>query len=190
MSGFPDHLRIPTEFLREILFVMICCRSIIAKGFLRTEVLGEVCVLEGGSLGRRFGEVFGEVFGLVLLGHSEQKKFSLKLHPQHLPIFQLILGGRSESLLRKPAFPCQGSESSGNCSGSSFCPNQVLLSKNFRPSFGSKQKFLPGKMFQIWVVGGVQKLTHFKSRHRVNGVGRGGGQAVFNQILPDSMESG
>ena len=45
-----------------------------------------------------------------------------------------VLGGRSESLLR--------SESPENCSGSSFPPDQLLLSENFRPRPGSRQKFL------------------------------------------------
>ena len=54
------------------------------------------------------------------------QRFSAYGGDQHL-----ILGGRSESLLRKPGFPYQGSESPGNCSGSNFCPDQVLLSKNF-----------------------------------------------------------
>ena len=49
-------------------------------------------------------------------------------HPQRLPIFHLILGGRGESLLRKPGFPHQGSESSENCRGSSFWPEQVRIS--------------------------------------------------------------
>ena len=52
-------------------------------------------------------------------------------HPQRLPIFHLILGVRSESLIRRPGFPEQGSKSPGNCSGSSFWPDQVLLSKDF-----------------------------------------------------------
>ena len=54
------------------------------------------------------------------------------------------LGGRSESLLRKPAFPWWGRKSSGNCSGSSFCPDQVLLSKNFhsRPGCGQKSPLI------------------------------------------------
>ena len=40
-----------------------------------------------------------------------------------------MLGGRSESPIRKPGCPLQGS---GNCSGSSSCPHPVLCSKNFR----------------------------------------------------------
>ena len=65
-------------------------------------------------------------------------------HPQppSLLIFHLNLGGRSESLLRKPGFPYEGSESPGNCSGSSFCPDQVLLSKNFHPRPGCRRKSL------------------------------------------------
>ena len=70
-------------------------QAILSKGFLQSGILGEVCVLEGGSLGRRFlakfggdvsgdvwGEVFAEVFGLVLLGHSKklQPKISVALH--------------------------------------------------------------------------------------------------------------
>ena len=50
----------------------------VSKGFLQSEVSGEVGVLEGRRSGRSFGEVwdevFGEVFGLVLLQHSEQKE--------------------------------------------------------------------------------------------------------------------
>ena len=44
----------------------------VSKGFLQSEVLGEVSVLEGGEV---FREVCGKVFGLVLLGHSESPKF-------------------------------------------------------------------------------------------------------------------
>ena len=72
------------------------------------------------------------------------KKGSMSLHltfghPQRLLIFHLILGRRSESFLGKPVCPYYGSESPG---GSSFCLQQVLLSKNFRPRLGSRQKFL------------------------------------------------
>ena len=51
---------LPGEIVRAIF---------ISKGFLQSEGLGEVSVLEGGS-------------GLVLLGHSEQKKPQQKLQPQ------------------------------------------------------------------------------------------------------------
>ena len=58
---------------------MVVSGKSLSKGFLQSEVLGEVSVLEGGSSGRSFSrslpsEVFHEVFGLVLLGHSEQTK--------------------------------------------------------------------------------------------------------------------
>ena len=49
-----------------------------------------------------------------------------------LPIFHLIPGGKSN----------KGVKVLGNCSGSGFGPNQVLLSKNFCPTPGSRQKFL------------------------------------------------
>ena len=57
------------------------------KGFLQSEVLGEVSFLGGGGAvrGEVFREVcrevFHEVFGLVLLGHSEQKELQQKLQP-------------------------------------------------------------------------------------------------------------
>ena len=40
---------------------------------------------------------------LVVGGWNSGSQFDR--HPQRLPIFHLILGGRSESLLRKPGFP-------------------------------------------------------------------------------------
>ena len=47
----------------------------VSKGFLQSEVLGEVCVLEGA--------VRGEVLGLALLGHSESKSYlQQKLQPR------------------------------------------------------------------------------------------------------------
>ena len=76
--------------------------------------------------------------------------------PQRLTIFHLILGGRSESLLRKPGFPWKkGTESPENCSGSKFCPNQVLLSKNFHSRRGCRQKSL---LRNSGVGGGDQNL--------------------------------
>ena len=68
-------------------------------------------------------------------------------HHPRLPIFHLILRvwvgeGRCESLLRKPEFRYQGSESPGNYSGSSFCPDQVLLRKNLHSIPGCRQKSL------------------------------------------------
>ena len=51
-------------------------------------------------------------------------------HPQGPPIFHLILCGRSESLLMKPAFPYLGSESPGIAVGAVCWADQVLLSKN------------------------------------------------------------
>ena len=74
--------------------------------------------------------------------YSTKSRSRFDPHPQRLPIFHLILGGRSESLLRKPGFPYQGTESPGNCSGSSFCPDQVLLSKNFHSRPACRQKSL------------------------------------------------
>ena len=60
-------------------------RQKFSKGFLQSEVSGEVSVLEGVGRGEVFREVcrevFHEVFGLVLLGHSEQKKLQQKLQP-------------------------------------------------------------------------------------------------------------
>ena len=52
-------------------------------------------------------------------------------HPQplRLPVLLLSLVQKENSLLRKPDSPYEGSESP-NCSGSSSCPDQVLLSKN------------------------------------------------------------
>ena len=60
---------------------------LISKGFLQSEVLGKVYVLEGGGVrgevfGKVRGEVFGEVSGLALLRHSEQKKVSARLQPE------------------------------------------------------------------------------------------------------------
>ena len=55
--------------------------EVLAKSFCRTKFGRSFC-FGGGSSGEVFGEVcgevFGEVFGLVLLGHSEQKKTSVK----------------------------------------------------------------------------------------------------------------
>ena len=42
----------------------------------------------------------------------------------------LIMGGRRKSSVRKPDSPYWGSGSPGDCSGSSCCPDHVLLSKN------------------------------------------------------------
>ena len=60
----------------------------ISKGFLQSEVLGEVCVLEGRSLGRSFWlslgrRGFGEVFGLVLLEHSEKTSANTSAQNSH-----------------------------------------------------------------------------------------------------------
>ena len=70
-------------------------------------------------------------------------------HPQRLPIFHLNLGGRSESLPREPGFPEWGSESQGNCSGSSFCPDQVLLSDPQTVLLGSGQDLSNGPFLEI-----------------------------------------
>ena len=56
---------------------------------------------------------------------------------------------KKKLLLRKPVSPYQGSESPGNCSGSSFCSGQVLLSKNFHPRPGCRRKIL-SKEFWGW----------------------------------------
>ena len=55
-----------------------------SKGFLQSEDLGEVSVLDGGQFGAKFlakfaAKFFNEVFGLVLLGHSEQKKLQCEI---------------------------------------------------------------------------------------------------------------
>ena len=56
------------------------------KGFQQSDVLGEVCVLEGAVRDKSFGEVWGEVFGevsrLALLGYSEQETLQQKLQPE------------------------------------------------------------------------------------------------------------
>ena len=58
-------------------------RPLVNKGFLQSEVLGDVCVLEWGAVwGEVFGEVWGEVYGLVLLGDTEQEKLQQKLQPK------------------------------------------------------------------------------------------------------------
>ena len=58
-------------------------RSRVSKGFLQSEVLGEVSVSEGGSSGRSFHEVCDEVFHKVLgLVYSEQKNFSENFSPK------------------------------------------------------------------------------------------------------------
>ena len=70
-------------------------------------------------------------------------------YPQ--PPSQLIvhshLGQLGKSLVRKLDSPCSGSESSGNyCnSGSSSSSDQILLSKNFYLSIGSRRKSFPRK---------------------------------------------
>ena len=46
----------------------------VSKGFLQSEVSGDVCVLEGAVWVEVFGEALAEAFGPVLLGHSEQQK--------------------------------------------------------------------------------------------------------------------
>ena len=77
----------------------------VCKGFLQSEVLGEVGVLEGRRSGRSFGEVwdevFGEVFGLVLLQHSEQKEedFRKKLQPE-IPNWQKFRGKLHDQVLQ------------------------------------------------------------------------------------------
>ena len=83
-------------------------------------------------------------------------------HPQRLPIFYLILGGRSESLPRKPGFPYYGSDNFGNCSGSRFFPNQILLSKNVRSSPSCRQKSLLRKS---GIGGGFQNLVLKNTPH-------------------------
>ena len=61
--------------LRELFGVINFASVTLSKGFLQSEVLGEVSVLEWGEGFREVcRELFREVFGLVLLGHSEQKK--------------------------------------------------------------------------------------------------------------------
>ena len=52
------------------------------KGFLQSEVLGEVPSWREAVQGEVCREVFCELFGLVLLGHSEQKKLQQKLQAQ------------------------------------------------------------------------------------------------------------
>ena len=84
-------------------------------------------------------------------------------HPQRLSIFHLILGGRSESLLRET-----WSESPGNCSGSSFLPHQVLLSKNFHPRPGCRQKSL---LRRSRVGGGGQNSILTKHHKNRGGLG-------------------
>ena len=78
-----------------------------------------------------------------LIMHSSGSRFDRR--PQRLTIFHLILGERRESLARTPDSPYFGSGSLGNCSGRSFCPDQVLLSKNFRSKPGCRQKSLVRK---------------------------------------------
>ena len=85
--------------------------------------------------------------------------------PQRQSIFHPFLGGRSESLVTKPGFPYSGSESPGNYSGSSFRPDQVLLSKNFHSRPGSRQKSLP-RNSGVGVGGQNRILSRYTSRGR------------------------
>ena len=67
-------------------------------------------------------------------GHRDVPQFRI-IFPPPTPksgdFYCLNLVEKEKSLLRKPDSPYQGSESPGNCSGSGFFPDQVLLSKNF-----------------------------------------------------------
>ena len=64
-------------------------------------------------------------FGKMLCSNL---RFRFNPHPQRLTTFHVVLGGRRKFVLRKPS-GYYGSASPGQCSGSSFYPDQVRLSK-------------------------------------------------------------
>ena len=86
---------------------------------------------------------------------SLDRYWSIDPNPQVCWFYFLNLAQKEKFLLRKPDSPYQGSGSLGNCSGGSFCPKQVLLSKNFRSRPGCGWKILSK---EFWGGGGGQNL--------------------------------
>ena len=68
-------------------------------------------------------------------------------------IFHLILGGRGEPLLRKPDLFSKGVKVPGNCSGSTFCPDQVPRSKEFPSETTGCRWEILSKDFRGWGAG-------------------------------------
>ena len=61
--------------------VLVDVLNLVSKGFLQSEVLGEVSVLEGGSSGRSFSRSLRRSFPRSFQACSDQQKLQRKLQP-------------------------------------------------------------------------------------------------------------
>ena len=80
--------------------------------------------------------------------------------PPQPPSLLIILpepGWERKVLTKDTWFSFRRKWKSGNCSGSSFCPDQVLLSRNFHVRPDCRRRFL-SKGFWVWGGGGGTKI--------------------------------